>query len=304
MSAGTSFADPALEESQSRKPSKWLRKTKLCNYNVANNCTFGANCLFAHSAAELQDIPDLYKTQLCPDFANGLCTNEQCNFAHGEEELKPFPTLKQKLCKWHRKGKCHNGDACCFAHGRKDLRTGNSETESNQPDNAPATVVPLTAASSQKPKAKQPPLGQQHAPAWQPPVGMQCPPPPVAPKQATWEEIVAQTNLQLQASQVNELMKHFVGQQAGDLRPPQPAKTNKVTFDYKAGQGLTFEYKAGQSSSKTAAAGNAQRELIYSWRRTPLSSKGVPFVPSSGLQFDVAEDDMSTCAETAGYLSD
>jgi hypothetical protein len=122
---GNDYGSQANEIMKGRKPSKWLRKTKLCVYHLQNNCSLGTGCLFAHSLNELQDGPDLYKTQICRNFQNGMCNNPDCTFAHSQEELQPFPTLKLKLCKWHRKGRCRNGESCSFAHGRQDLRSDN-----------------------------------------------------------------------------------------------------------------------------------------------------------------------------------
>lgn len=124
------------------KRSKWMRKTRMCMYNLQGTCAAGSRCMFAHSVKELQDGPDLYKTQICEAFLRGNCTNQDCTFAHGDDELQPFPALKQKLCRWHQRGRCRNGDKCHFAHGLHDLNdesavpiasSAESDTEREQP---------------------------------------------------------------------------------------------------------------------------------------------------------------------------
>lgn len=291
---GSDSSDP----SQSRKPSRWLRKTKLCNYHIQNQCTFGDNCLFAHSASELQHIPDLFKTQLCPDFAQGVCENANCNFAHGEEELKPFPTLKQKLCKWYKKGKCNNGDACAFAHGKQDLRSCGTMSKDLRINLARvAATSPVAATTNANSSQKEPP-------AWQPEAVSQFASQPGAytgvpmlymgsPHQTPLQEVTTQMQIQMLARPPGELLTQFVGQRS-------PPNNNKLTFEYKAGQILAPESNQAQTRSDTS-------ETVFSWRRaTPLSSKGLQLVPSGQSQYpaDSYGDDMSMCAETVGYLSD
>jgi len=202
--------------------------------------------LFAHSINELQDGPDLYKTQLCADFINGGCDNPDCTFAHGHQELQPFPTLKQKLCKWHRKGKCRNGESCSFAHGRQDIREASDEFEDDSPT-VPASDVPAME------------LGGQLS-----------------------SKVTLTPFLNLQAAL------------------PETT-TSCVTFPVQP------------------------QAVMYCWwkpTRTPLHSKVAPFVPASACEaapplrqehlvdldaaYNVAssDDTKSTCAETAGYLSD
>lgn len=106
-----------------RDSTKWLHKTKLCVYSVQGSCRLGSKCSFAHAASEVQDAPNLHKTQLCEAYAEGKCSNEHCTFAHGEEELRLSPNFKNKLCKWFDKGKCRNGSDCSFAHGEEQLRS-------------------------------------------------------------------------------------------------------------------------------------------------------------------------------------
>jgi len=114
---------------KARDASKWLRKTKICVYYIQGDCKLGSKCNFAHSNDELQDTPNLHKTQLCQDFENGNCDNVNCTFAHGLEELRISPSYKKKICKWFGKGKCRNGDECGFAHGEDELRPPEPPTE-------------------------------------------------------------------------------------------------------------------------------------------------------------------------------
>jgi len=127
--AGDTFQDQ--QKASTKPPSRWLRKTRLCVYHLRNNCNRGNDCIFAHSLNDLQDGPNLYKTQLCADFVERGCNKPDCCYAHGAQELRPFPIMKQKLCKWHgtKGSKCRNGDACSFAHGTRDLISDIAEPE-------------------------------------------------------------------------------------------------------------------------------------------------------------------------------
>jgi len=52
-------------------------------------CTRGADCTFAHSADELQPLPNLYKTKMCFDMAkNKQCQDPNCPYAHTRNELR------------------------------------------------------------------------------------------------------------------------------------------------------------------------------------------------------------------------
>jgi hypothetical protein len=118
-----------------RDSNKWLHKTKLCVYLIQGTCRLGSKCSFAHTLADVQEAPNLHKTQLCEDYANGDCTNENCTFAHGEEELRLSPNFKNKMCKWFSQGKCRNGSECGFAHGKEELRC--EEQKSRPPIGSP-----------------------------------------------------------------------------------------------------------------------------------------------------------------------
>eukprot|EP00929_Paragymnodinium_shiwhaense_P082928 TRINITY_DN43962_c2_g1_i1.p1 TRINITY_DN43962_c2_g1~~TRINITY_DN43962_c2_g1_i1.p1 ORF type:complete len:204 (+),score=12.59 TRINITY_DN43962_c2_g1_i1:78-689(+) len=69
-------------------------KTRLCRFYVGDglSCNLGENCLFAHTAEELCDVPDLSGTRLCQMYAEGSCeAGVKCSFAHGEGALRPSP---------------------------------------------------------------------------------------------------------------------------------------------------------------------------------------------------------------------
>lgn len=100
---------------------KWLRKTRICGYNLRGACRFGSQCTFAHSAAQVQATPNLSKTQLCQLYAAGNCFKDNCSFAHGLEELRPSPHSNSKICKWFAEGTCRNGSKCTFAHGTEAI---------------------------------------------------------------------------------------------------------------------------------------------------------------------------------------
>merc|ERR1719271_992805 len=70
-----------------RDSTKWLHKTRLCVYSIQGTCRLGSKCSFAHSASEVQDAPNLRKTQLCEAFEKGNCNNPNCSFANGLERV-------------------------------------------------------------------------------------------------------------------------------------------------------------------------------------------------------------------------
>jgi len=65
-----------------------LHKTKLCIFYAKNRCRRGTACAFAHSHAELQAPPDLFKTKPCYKFCRHQCNDANCKYAHGIEELR------------------------------------------------------------------------------------------------------------------------------------------------------------------------------------------------------------------------
>eukprot|EP00444_Apocalathium_aciculiferum_P011352 CAMPEP_0183454796 /NCGR_PEP_ID=MMETSP0370-20130417/124967_1 /TAXON_ID=268820 /ORGANISM="Peridinium aciculiferum, Strain PAER-2" /LENGTH=92 /DNA_ID=CAMNT_0025646331 /DNA_START=12 /DNA_END=286 /DNA_ORIENTATION=+ len=68
-----------------------LCKTKMCKYFAKGRCKRGQACTWAHGEEELMARPDLFRTQLCVDFAAvGKCqSGGQCRFAHGSDMLRP-----------------------------------------------------------------------------------------------------------------------------------------------------------------------------------------------------------------------
>jgi len=68
-----------------------FHKTRLCSFFEKGSCHKGSRCNFAHGDAELQPIPDLHCTKLCPRLIEcGECDEEQCTFAHSNEELRTY----------------------------------------------------------------------------------------------------------------------------------------------------------------------------------------------------------------------
>lgn len=68
-------------------------KTDMCTFFVQGRCARGEACEFAHGKEQLQQRPDLYKTQLCVDWLRtDTCrTGTLCRFAHGSCELRAVP---------------------------------------------------------------------------------------------------------------------------------------------------------------------------------------------------------------------
>lgn len=73
-----------------------FKRTALCRFNTMGKCKKGLECTYAHSRAELQEVPDLKKTSLCKDWVDGACSlsADDCPFAHGEGDLKMTPMFK------------------------------------------------------------------------------------------------------------------------------------------------------------------------------------------------------------------
>jgi len=74
-----------------------FQKTKMCRFFKAGACTRGYECVYAHSTCELQELPDLHKTELCARFAfAGSCDKaDACRFAHGTKELRRASEIKE-----------------------------------------------------------------------------------------------------------------------------------------------------------------------------------------------------------------
>jgi len=75
-----------------------FRKTKLCRFHETGRCRYAEKCPFAHSAEELEDLPDLRKTSICKNWQQGCClySPDRCAFAHGKEELRKTPPFGRK----------------------------------------------------------------------------------------------------------------------------------------------------------------------------------------------------------------
>ncbi|CAL1170108.1 unnamed protein product [Cladocopium goreaui] len=66
-----------------------LKKTCLCKYALSGACFRGSECTFAHSEAELREVPDLQGTEPCFNFAKGRCyKGYRCNFSHGQQKFR------------------------------------------------------------------------------------------------------------------------------------------------------------------------------------------------------------------------
>lgn len=86
--ADIATAEP-LEMQGSTAAPDIFAKTKLCKFYVLGICAKGENCLFAHERAELNPMPDLFRTKLCTRLINrGSCDDTQCKYAHSKEELR------------------------------------------------------------------------------------------------------------------------------------------------------------------------------------------------------------------------
>lgn len=67
-----------------------FHKTAMCKFHLRHACSKGSTCNFAHSRQELQPLPDLRCTRLCPHLlrAGGACGDPGCRFAHQRQELR------------------------------------------------------------------------------------------------------------------------------------------------------------------------------------------------------------------------
>jgi len=66
-----------------QKRTSVLHKTQLCKFNAIGECNRGGKCGFAHTAAELQPVPDLSRTKMCPVLSKaGTCDDSSCCYAH------------------------------------------------------------------------------------------------------------------------------------------------------------------------------------------------------------------------------
>lgn len=83
----------ASTEMVSGKPEVRFAKTKMCKFHLQGKCAKGASCSFAHGCDEMEDSPDLYRTQLCMAlYKTGTCKDsENCKYAHTREQLRALP---------------------------------------------------------------------------------------------------------------------------------------------------------------------------------------------------------------------
>uniref|UniRef100_A0A0G4FMY6 C3H1-type domain-containing protein n=1 Tax=Chromera velia CCMP2878 TaxID=1169474 RepID=A0A0G4FMY6_9ALVE len=95
---GGGTGTPARGVTGQRRRERELRinvfnKTKMCpKVQAGSVCVRGAACEFAHSKAELRQLPDLAKTSMCRKHEVGECTEgDACRYAHSEQELRPAP---------------------------------------------------------------------------------------------------------------------------------------------------------------------------------------------------------------------
>jgi len=82
----------------SRRPQLRTRcvKTKLCKFHLSGQCDKGGECRFAHSPDELQAVPDLSCTKVCPRFMRlGFCSDSKCKYAHERSELRVIRLSKR-----------------------------------------------------------------------------------------------------------------------------------------------------------------------------------------------------------------
>lgn len=73
-------------------------KTKLCKFFSNGGCPRDRNCKFAHGEAELQAVPDLARTKMCPSLRKyGHCRRgASCTYAHNKDELRSIVEVVPK----------------------------------------------------------------------------------------------------------------------------------------------------------------------------------------------------------------
>ncbi|CAK0811445.1 unnamed protein product, partial [Prorocentrum cordatum] len=80
------------ENEEKQRHGSFFHKTKLCKFNRLGRCTRGELCRFAHGRLDMNPLPDLSRTKLCPDlFHTGHCRYPNCQFAHARGELRRHP---------------------------------------------------------------------------------------------------------------------------------------------------------------------------------------------------------------------
>lgn len=75
-----------------------FKKTKMCKFFHRNMCKQGDACTYAHSQRELQPLPDLQKTKMCPNMSSERpwCADPSCQYAHAKGELRTITIDKSK----------------------------------------------------------------------------------------------------------------------------------------------------------------------------------------------------------------
>lgn len=279
------------KDSTKKDTTKWLRKTKLCVYSVQGSCRLGSKCSFAHSVGEVQQAPNLHKTQICPAFEKGSCSNENCTFAHGQEELRLSPNYKNKMCKWFGKGQCRNGDECDFAHGSEQLRQQPTATLAPPPglslaeDTQPKTVLSL-AGGLLEDEPKQPASLEKQV------EGMSA---QISALQWKMDQMALRTQV--------TGMKQFLGQLSEqcamlESQLSQPAPTQLVTPAPWNRNNTEEPWEQWMKTKlKTKLKSNGA-----SFQPSGLSSQAQPFVPNFGMQQTFGSYDGYGCG--VGWNSD
>jgi hypothetical protein len=95
-SAESATPTSEAEEKKACATNSIFTKTRMCRFLALGLCRKGEACGYAHNKEELQPVPDLYKTKLCPAFfQTGSCKDPSCRFAHDKGELRTHSSLKR-----------------------------------------------------------------------------------------------------------------------------------------------------------------------------------------------------------------
>eukprot|EP00392_Amoebophrya_sp_AT5.2_P003072 g3077.t1 len=97
-------------------------RTKMCKFQLFGVCRYGDKCNYAHSLADMKQLPDFERTSFCKAFLrDGVCPNEKaglCPYAHKVEELRASPAPRQRLCLFYHgpNASCIYGKYCRYVH--------------------------------------------------------------------------------------------------------------------------------------------------------------------------------------------
>lgn len=93
---GGSHSASTMTPPSAERGGRALEMTKLCKFFRSGHCQRGSACTFAHGKKQLRPQPDLFRTQLCEDFAaTGACRfGAACRYAHGAGEVRPADLVK------------------------------------------------------------------------------------------------------------------------------------------------------------------------------------------------------------------